>query len=122
MDREYYESFEWFWDKQTDKKENTMHLDDIQEKINKIEDVRDLRVIQQFLKDRRNYLGSRIKHKLSVGDEVYVTGSNGIESGTIVKINRTRAVVDIENQRWTVPFSMITLATYKVSCLKEEEK
>jgi len=24
MDREYYESFEWFWDKQTDKKENKM--------------------------------------------------------------------------------------------------
>ena len=24
MNREYYESFEWFWDKQTDKKENKM--------------------------------------------------------------------------------------------------
>ena len=87
-----------------------MYLDDIQDKINKIEDVRDLRAIQQFLKDRRNYLGSRMKYKLSVGDNVYVTGSNGKESGIIVKINRTRAVVDIENQQWTVPFSMITLS------------
>ena len=87
-----------------------MYLDDIQDKINKIEDVRDLRLIQQFLKDRRNYLGSRMKYKLSIGDNVYVTGNNGKESGVIVKINRTRAVVDIENQRWTVPFSMITLA------------
>ena len=30
------------------------------------------------------------------------------EEGTIVKLNRTRAVVNINGTEWNVPFSMIT--------------
>ena len=42
------------------------------------------------------------------GDNVRVSGTNGIEYGTIVKVNRTRAVVNIDDMHWNVPFSMIT--------------
>ena len=85
-----------------------MYLDDIQKRINKIEDVRDLRTIQQFIKDRRSYLGNMMKHKLLVGDHVRITGGSKTEHGVIQKINRTRAIVNIEDRRYSVPFSMIT--------------
>jgi hypothetical protein len=85
-----------------------MYLDDIQDRINKIEDIRDLRVIQQFIKDRRDYLGSKTKYKLAVDDKVKITSNSKVEYGVIQKINRTRAVVIIDDRRWNVPFSMIT--------------
>tara|TARA_R100000808_G_scaffold59_6_gene430 strand:+ start:4906 stop:5175 length:270 start_codon:yes stop_codon:yes gene_type:complete len=85
-----------------------MYLDDIQDRINKIEDIRDLRVIQQFIKDRRDYLGNKTKYKLAVNDKVKVTSNSKVEYGVIQKINRTRAVVIIDGRRWNVPFSMIT--------------
>ena len=85
-----------------------MYLDDIQDRINKIEDIRDLRVIQQFIKDRHDYLGNKTKYQLSVGDKVKITSNSKVEYGVIQKINRTRAVVIIDDRRWNVPFSMIT--------------
>ena len=84
-----------------------MYLDDIQDRINKIEDIRDLRVIQQFLKDRGDYLGNKTKYKLTVNDKVKITSNSKVEHGVIQKINRTRAVVIIDDRRWNVPFSMI---------------
>ena len=85
-----------------------MYLDDIQDRINKIEDVRDLRTIQQFIKDRRSYLGNKMKYKLLIGDNVKITGGSKIECGVVQKINRTRAIVNIDDRRYSVPFSMIT--------------
>ena len=92
----------------TKQKENTMYLDDIQDRINKIEDIRDLRVISQFIKDRREYLANKTKYKLAVDDKVKITSNSKVEYGVIQKINRTRAVVIIDDRRWNVPFSMIT--------------
>ena len=83
-------------------------LTEIEQKINLIEDVRELKQIQQFIKDRKRTLGNRLKYKLTVGDNVLVHASNGIEEGTVTKVNRTRAVVDMRGSSWTVPFSMIT--------------
>ena len=85
-----------------------MILTEIEQKINLIEDVRELRQIQQFVKDRRQSLGSRLKYELTVGDNVLVHASNGMDKGTVTKVNRTRAVVDMRGGSWTVPFSMIT--------------
>ena len=87
-----------------------MMLTEIENRINKIEDVRDLRTIQGFVKDRKRALGNRLKYSLAVGDKVKVSTSDGsrADKGTITKINRTRAVVDMRNGSWNVPFSMIT--------------
>ena len=85
-----------------------MMLNDIELKINQIEDTRELNQIAQFIKQRRKALGSRLKYSLNVGETVNVNGTNGIRRGVINKINRTRAVVVINAQKWTVPFSMIT--------------
>jgi hypothetical protein len=83
-------------------------LTEIEQKINLIEDIRELKQIQQFVKDRKRTLGNRLKYELTVGDNVLVHASNGIEKGTVTKVNRTRAVVDMRGGSWTVPFAMIT--------------
>ena len=73
-----------------------MMLTEIENRINKIEDVRDLRTIQGFVKDR----------KRALPEDVLIQSWS--DKGTITKINRTRAVVDMRNGSWNVPFSMIT--------------
>jgi len=83
-------------------------LTEIESKINLIEDIRELRQIQQFVKDRKRAIGNRLKYQLQIGDKVKINGSSRLEKGVVTKINRTRAVVKIDNQQWTVPFSMIT--------------
>ena len=83
-------------------------LTEIEQKINLIEDLRELESIQYFVKQRRIVLGTRLGNELEIGDRVTVRGSRGNDSGTITKINRTRAVIDMRGGSWTVPFSMIT--------------
>jgi len=116
MNREYYESFEWFWDKQTDKKENKMSeqnrndelVANITENIRKITNVNHLRTIQKEIKEQRSYIGRKIGNQLQRGDKVRVNSGTSIEYGEVTKVNRTRAVVNIDNRSWNVPFSMIT--------------
>ena len=52
---------------------------------------------------------SKIKSSLYVDQEVYVVQKNKKESGVIKKVNKTRAVVAIENKihEYNVPFAMI---------------
>jgi len=45
---------------------------------------------------------------LQRGDKVRVNSGTSIEYGEVTKVNRTRAVVNIDNRSWNVPFSMIT--------------
>ena len=85
-----------------------MMLTEIERQINLIEDSRELDAVHGFVKDRRRALGNRLKYTLSVGDRVAISNSGKIEEGTVTKINRTRAVVDMRGGSWTVPFSMIT--------------
>ena len=85
-----------------------MMLTEIESKINLIEDLRELQQIQSMVKDRKRAIGNRLKYTLSVGDEVQVSNGSTIDNGTVTKINRTRAVVDMRGGSWTVPFSMIT--------------
>ena len=85
-----------------------MMLTDIEKKINLIEDMRELNLIQAWTKDRKRFLGNRLKYSLQVGDKVEVKSSGKSDEGTVTKINRTRAVVDMRGSSWTVPFSMIT--------------
>ena len=85
-----------------------MHLTEIEQKINKIEDLRELNLIQAWTKDRERFLGNRLKYSLQVGDNVTVRNGTKRDEGTIKKINRTRAVVYMRGDSWNVPFSMIT--------------
>ena len=69
--------------------------------------------VVRSVKTRRNDLARQLKVTLSKGDSVLVDNRNGrVERGTIVKVNRTKAIVNIENKLnveipWDVPLSMI---------------
>ena len=52
-------------------------------------------------------IDSKIKSSLYVDQEVYVVQKNKKESGVIKKVNKTRAIVIIDNRDWNVPFGMI---------------
>ena len=80
----------------------------ITDNIRKITNTNHLRTIQKEIKEQSAYIGRKIGNQLQRGDDVRVSGTNGIEYGTIVKVNRTRAVVSIDDMHWNVPFSMIT--------------
>ena len=80
----------------------------ITDSIRKITNTNHLREIQKEIKEQRDYIGKKIGNQLQRGDKVKVNGGRGIEYGEIIKINRTRAVVNIDDMHWNVPFSMIT--------------
>jgi hypothetical protein len=87
-----------------------MTQDELILEINTMADKSDLRILRNVVNDRIKVIGSMVKHKLNRGDIVIVEGGRkiGKEEGTITKLNRTRAVVNINGKEWNVPFSMIT--------------
>ena len=66
--------------------------------------VKDLHRVKTSISD---IIESKIKSSLYVDQEVYVVQKNKKESGVIKKVNKTRAVVIIDNRNWNAPFSMI---------------
>ena len=83
-------------------------LEYITDSIREITNINHLNTVSKEIKEQRDYIGRKIGNKLQRGDKVRVNGTNGIEKGEVIKINRTRAVVRIDNRQWNVPFSMIT--------------
>ena len=68
----------------------------------------DLDEVRRSIKMRRDDLARQLKVELSIGDVVLIDNRKGkVERGIVKKVNRTRAVVDINSQGWNVPFSMI---------------
>jgi hypothetical protein len=69
-----------------------------------------------MVKTRSKKLATDTKSGLIIGDKVIISGSAKIESGKVIKINRTRAVVDCYDKTidgmvaYNVPFSMIRKA------------
>ena len=64
--------------------------------------------VRDSIKMRRDDLSRQVISELSIGDVVLIDNKGRVERGTIRKINRSRAVVDIENKGgYNVPFSMI---------------
>ena len=86
-------------------------LQDVLDFILKCNDNDKLTIIEKAIKDKFRYNSSRLKYDLQVGDKVRISGSNRIEEGTIHKVNRTRAIVNVGNMKWNVPFTMITKET-----------
>lgn len=61
-----------------------------------------------ILKQKRRGEVAAAKRKLCAGMEVKWSGKYGPQSGTIVKVNRTRCVVNTgEFRNWTVPMTML---------------
>ena len=87
-----------------------MTQDELILEINKVVDRSDLRILRNVINDRIKVIGSMVKHGLNRGDIVEIDSPRRElkEEGTIEKVNRTRAVVNINGTSWNVPFSMIT--------------
>ena len=83
-------------------------MDNLINEINSIHDNTDLRILRGVINDRIKVLGSVIKYSLNRGDLVSVKTKSKTETGTIDKVNRTRAVVNINGKLWNVPFSLMT--------------
>ena len=75
-----------------------------------IRDLNELRLIRSAISDRIKEVGHSIKYDLDIGDSVLINSPRKElkEEGTIVKVNRTRAVVMIDGKQWNVPFALIT--------------
>ena len=85
-----------------------MDVNDITKQIMMINNTDDLNHIKRMLKMRREDLARDLKYALIPGDRIK-TDSNRIPTGTIVKVNRTKAVVrDERGQQLTVPLTMIS--------------
>ena len=105
-----------------DEKEHIIDVDiqDICKYILHIKDNEDLVKINETVKTAFRYNSSILKYgknrdeRLEPGDTVKINGSGKIETGKVIKVNRTRAVVDCFDKKrgymihYTVPFSMIT--------------
>lgn len=87
-----------------------MTQDELILEINQMVSKKDLRILRNAVTDRIKVVGHMVKYSLDRGDIVIVEGGKKVdrEEGTIVKVNRTRAVVNINGTEWNVPFSMIT--------------
>ena len=87
-----------------------MEQDKLILEINKVVDKSDLRILRNVISDRIKVIGSMVKYDLDRGDIVEIDSPRRElkEEGTIVKVNRTRAVVNINGMKWNVPFSLIT--------------
>jgi len=87
-----------------------MEQDKLILEINTMVSKKDLRILKSVIDDRLKMVGHMVKYSLDRGDIVTIEGGRklGKEEGTIVKLNRTRAVVNINGTDWNVPFSMIT--------------
>ena len=87
-----------------------MELEKLMLEVNTMADKHELRILKNVVNDRLKVVGHMVKYSLDRGDIVMVEGGRKLdkEEGTIVKLNRTRAVVNINGKDWNVPFSMIT--------------
>tara|TARA_B100000287_G_scaffold410263_1_gene438472 strand:+ start:62 stop:346 length:285 start_codon:yes stop_codon:yes gene_type:complete len=79
--------------------------------IKKIDNLEDLEIIRRQFNLTRKALKAQkaleAKSTFSVGDKIVVNSRKGSLSGTIVKVNRTRAVCDINGSSYNVPFSIM---------------
>ena len=68
----------------------------------------DIKKVQESIKMRRKDLSRETISEVSGGDNVLIDNKGRVERGVLKKINRNRAVIDIETQgSYNVPFSMI---------------
>ena len=79
--------------------------------INQIETIEDMEMVIYFLKQRQQHLQTIQtainKSLISVGSKVEISSPKGKEIGEVVEIKRTKAIIDIEGQRYNCPISIL---------------
>tara|TARA_Y100000593_G_scaffold87955_1_gene169384 strand:- start:565 stop:834 length:270 start_codon:yes stop_codon:yes gene_type:complete len=82
--------------------------------INKIDNIKDLNVVIDVIRSKQKSLRASVaavaKTQFSVGDTVNIDSKKGNLVGVITKINRTRAICDINGSSYNVPFSIMKVA------------
>ena len=64
------------------------------------------------LKGRRQSANLRARHKFMTGDRVSFNGRNGYTEGTVVRVKRTKAIINTGDDQlgdWNVPLGMLEL-------------
>ena len=79
----------------------------IEKCINQLDNIDDLSTVLKLVQSKRKYLAANNAAQLIIGEKVKITGSGKIEEGIVVKINRTKALIDVDGRSWRVPFEMI---------------
>ena len=72
--------------------------------ISSIDNLDDLMYLNDFVMDTRNKLG---RNTLSVGSKVWVVQKSKRTEGVITKMNRKKALVEMNGMLYNVPFSMM---------------
>ena len=82
--------------------------------INQIDQMEDLNVIIEVVRAKQKSLRASLvaakKAAFNIGQTVNITSRKGSLTGTIVKINRTKAVVEIDGRQFNCPISIMEVA------------
>ena len=82
--------------------------------INQIDNMVDLNKAIAALKAKQKALIASLvaskKAKFIAGQTVNINSTRGNLTGTIVKLNRTKAVVEIDGKQWNCPISIMEVA------------
>jgi len=82
--------------------------------INSINSLEEMNSTIELIKLKHKSLKTEIRAKtrcsIKVGSKVIVESRDGDIKGVIVKINRTKAIVDMKGSNWNVPLTMIKAA------------
>tara|TARA_R100000935_G_scaffold56927_1_gene89633 strand:+ start:1804 stop:2052 length:249 start_codon:yes stop_codon:yes gene_type:complete len=82
-------------------------MTNIKTQINKITSKEELDDLIYFIKLS---IESLVLSEIDVGTKVYVVQKTKKTLGTVIKINRTKAVVELPNGSYRVPLSMLEVA------------
>ena len=82
--------------------------------INSISSLEEMNDVIDLIKLKQKSLKTEVRAKtrsiIMVGSKVIVESHDGDVKGTIIKINRTKAIVDMKGSKWNVPLTMIKAA------------
>ena len=82
--------------------------------INQIDQMEDLNVIIEVVRAKQKSLRASLvaakKAEFTTGQTVNITSRKGILTGTIIKLNRTKAVVEIDGREYNCPISIMEVA------------
>ena len=92
-----------------------VNIGDIGQSIDAIDNMNDLNKVIDMVRQKQKSLRAEIvaskKSSFTVGDTVNIDSKKGNLVGVITKMNRTRAICDINGSSYNVPFSIMAVAS-----------